>query len=1008
MLGILKAGGVFAALDPLQSHQRLEEMVRILGCTVLITSDLHVAKVSSLVAHALVLPCDALPHPPNSSSIGNTAADTPQPETSLQPDDAAFILFTSGSTGHPKAILHEHGAVCSHALALGDAMGYAKARVLQFAAYVWDVAVIDVFITLIFGGCVCIPSEEDRLSNIAAFIQWSEANLAILTPSYARTIDPETVPSLKTLGLAGECLTPEDVDRWRGRLTLMNVYGPAEVGACTLNTAVTALATGEREGIRTGGVKNIGPALRSSPCWLVDPTDPNILVPVGAVGELLVSGPNLAREYLDLPAQTAASFIQDPTWAAALDLNGPRRFYRTGDLARYDISAFDGSLVFMGRKDDQMKVRGQRIEPGEIEYHLQRVPGVKGAVVAIPACGPRKGELVAVVTTSQGQDQSQDHAHLNPLHGLSAETLPLSRIQDSISEALPDYMVPTACVVLAHLPLTASMKINRKEVKAWLEKMDDSSQPQECSTAAAAAAAVATLAETEQTAWVISTLLDEYLRSLHPDRPVRLEALGYDLSLHSAGLDSIQMITFLSMLRKRFGDVLSFPAVMKTRLLTVRSLAGLIDNTRTAIPPRSFQSVEIEAEIEELTQQLRKRLQSSNTQVHDNEIGIATAQAPRNVFLTGASGYLGNQILRELLSQPDMHFYILMRRPPPSGNNMPYEKSPPPNDPIRETAMLEGWWNRSLQTRYTIWPGDLAEKNLGLARSQLRLLAGQGPAGECVHGIIHCGAVVHYTLDYESLQAANVLSTMTLLEIMGRSKVLSTFVFVSGGRNPTSMHTESPKPKQKLEEDSLWNGYSQSKYISERLTLESPSALSPYFQDKHLCTVNPGYIIGSATTNWRANTRDFIWRLVAGCLEIGLYNQDEEYKWLFVSDVASVSRVVVTALLNPDPNSSGGGGAHAITEGIPFHTLWAILQHEYGYRLTGVPGTQWLQALRANVLGAGESHPLFTLLPVLETHGLHLGGQYDHSFGESNATAECVRRNIAYLASIGFLPRPSS
>ncbi|KAL4996701.1 hypothetical protein BDV10DRAFT_108144, partial [Aspergillus recurvatus] len=917
MLGVLKAGAAFVALDPNQSTDRLQQMLQVLECNVLITSELHVEKLSPL-AQCLVVSSDAI------AAYGSACISEHRPPE-VQASDAAVVLFTSGSTGRPKAMVHEHGSICSHAVALGDAMGYRGARVLQFSAYIWDVAVMDIFITLIYGGCVCIPSEADRLDDIAAFIRWSDASMALLTPSYARSIDPDSVPGLKTLALAGECMTREDIQRWGKHVTLMNAYGPAEVGVCSLNSLVD------------NQPENIGHALRNSPCWLVDPNDVNRLVPLGAVGELLVGGPNLAREYINQPELTASSFVVDPVWAGKLGLEC-RRFYRTGDLMSYDMTSLDGSMIFLGRKDDQMKVRGQRIEPGEIEYHICRIPAVRAAVVTMPRHGYWKNELVAVLETGE--------AHVEAL---------LSWIKDHLSKSIPHYMVPTAYITVSQFPLTASMKIDRREVRSWLE---ESAHRLGLTSRASRPLNRTPLARSEKTAWAVSAVVEQYLRGLKQDREI-IRA-GYNFSLQEAGLDSIRLIALFSTLRTLYGDVVSLPAAMRTGL-TIRNIARLIDSPGRLLDP----SIDVQSECRSLSEQLLASLPR-----------LPNRREIRNVFLTGASGYLGSQILRRLLCHHDAHVYVHLRR-----------RAEGSHDPIKERAILEGWWDRCFHSRYTIWPGDLTKEGLGLTRSHLELLHGQGPPDKVVNGVIHCGALVHYTLDYETLRQPNVGSTIALLDATAKSQYLRSFVFISGGRNPTQLDSG--------EVDSvLWNGYSQSKYVSEEII--SACSHHPAFDSKILCTVSPGYIIGSA--DGRANTRDFIWKLIGGCIEIGAYNQDEASRWLYVYDVAGVSQISVSELFG------GKGGRQCITKGVQFQTIWDILRVEFGYRLGMLAGDKWLARLKAAVLRTGESHSLFPLLPALEATGQRLGDQDIPSQSDAEV-AEAIRQNVKYLIRTGFFPK---
>lgn len=222
-----------------------------------------------------------------------------------------------------------------------------SSRSYQFSNFTFDLSIEDIISPLIAGGTVCVPSESDRVNNLAGSMRDLNANWANLTPSVAALLNPEDVPSLKTLVLGGEALRQDIVDKWARHLVLLNGYGPSE-------SSVTCAISRPLE--KGADPKNVG---RGSAChlWVTDAVDNDRLAPIGAVGELLIEGPTLARGYLNDAVKTAASFIEGPSWASRFEpqANAPRRMYRTGDLVRY---AADGTLIFVGRKDTQIKLHG--------------------------------------------------------------------------------------------------------------------------------------------------------------------------------------------------------------------------------------------------------------------------------------------------------------------------------------------------------------------------------------------------------------------------------------------------------------------------------------------------------------------------------------------------------------------------------------------------------------------------------------------------------------------------
>lgn len=449
VLAIMKSGGVCVPLDPGHPQQRHEDIIGQVNSKLVITSP------------KLVKQCPWLG--PGAVIVNDSVSQLPIPNRQLptvRPENSVYVIFTSGSTGTPKGVVWEHRGLASSCKAHAVGLNFvSRSRFLQFAAHVFDVSVSEMVTVLLQGGCICVPSDEQRLGDIASFIREMRVDWAFLTPTLARNIKPQDVPCLKTLVLGGESIGQDNVVRWGPHLQLVITYGPAE----------SCIYCSSNEVTENGRAETIGRAFGSH-LWISDSKDPSKLAPIGTVGEILVEGPILARGYLNDDDKTKASFVVDLPWSRKDNTDLKRRFYRTGDLGRYNSN---GLIDFVGRKDGQVKVRGQRLELNEVEHKLSQIEEVKHVVVGFPTSGPYQKRLVAAVELRHEMTIENDYAlKLFPVSSKDRTVAILSKVRKHVWQMLPEYMIPTIWVPLVNIPKNTSGKVDRSYVKQWMSTVD--------------------------------------------------------------------------------------------------------------------------------------------------------------------------------------------------------------------------------------------------------------------------------------------------------------------------------------------------------------------------------------------------------------------------------------------------------------------------------------------------------------------------------------------------------
>ncbi|WP_195724386.1 non-ribosomal peptide synthetase [Paenibacillus monticola] len=556
-LAVLKAGAVYLPIDPSFPAERIQHMLQDSGAALLITDDSEVKK-SGFMGRTVLKDAVGLP-------VEGREISARKPQL----DDRAYIIYTSGTTGKPKGVALEHAGVANLPEVFRTKLGIGpKDRILQFAPCSFDASVWEFAMALTSGGTLCLVS-KDTIGDpewFESYVNQMGITVATFPPSYMERLQPAKLQSLRLVITAGSEPSAAMLGEWVQHMQCINAYGPTEASVCA--------AMWEIEDLNLPHKLPMGfPILNSRICIVDAGLHP---LPVGVTGELCIAGVGLAREYLNQPEMTARQFVSSK-------IPGFERMYRTGDLAK---RLPDGNLVYQGRMDSQLKIRGYRVEPGEIEAHLLLLNGVKNAAVLLKRQPKGHGTLIAYYS------------------GVCApQPREMKRL---LSVMLPDYMIPTMFMKLDALPLTLHGKVDTAALNKIPQTVETGSDFR--------------LPVSDQEALVIE-VFEEVLEK---------KGVGPENSFNELGGDSISAMKVVFLLkRKGFSlDVRDLlvrqSAAALGELLIQRSTEGKVVAELQAEPREQQEKIQVEPEetkeLPDLLHQLTMQQQAYARELGDNPV----------------------------------------------------------------------------------------------------------------------------------------------------------------------------------------------------------------------------------------------------------------------------------------------------------------------------------------------------------------------------------------------------
>ncbi|NMF64889.1 non-ribosomal peptide synthetase [Brasilonema octagenarum UFV-OR1] len=934
LLGILKAGGAYVPLDPTYPQERLSWMLSDSQVPILLTQKHLLVEKKFDGLHVVCLDTDweVISH----ESEENLVSDA-------TPENLAYVIYTSGSTGKPKGVMIQHQSLRNFTEAAIVEYGLTECdRILQFASISFDTAVEEIYPCLLSGGTLILRNEQ-MLIDIPNFLKqcrgWEITVLDLPTAywhhlTFELTTTQLKLPeSLRLVIIGGERVLPERVKMWQKYVSdypqLFNGYGPTE--ATVVTTIYKLPKASFSSDITLSGVP-IGKPIRNVQVYVLDKNlQP---VPIGIQGELYIGGVGLARGYLNRPDLTEEKFIPNPfnnskfkicpkDSASGQEIQNLKfnRLYKTGDLVRY---LRDGNIEFLDRIDNQVKVRGFRIELGEIEVVLTQHSEVKETVVIAQQDATGNQYLVAYVVPKQKPFPKS------------------SELRRFLRDKLPEYMLPKVFMMLEALPLTPNGKVDRTALPIAEQTSCDH-------TTIYVAPRTST---EEQLAIIWSELLG-------------LEQVSINDNFFDLGGHSLLLTQLIFRVRETFQVELPLRSLFE--MPTVASLAESIERVQNTGSDTSGGKTVAQLKVEAVL----------DPTIRPEAIQREYTTEPANIFLTGATGFLGAFLLDELLQKTQADIYCLVRAAnAEEGKNK-----------LCKNLEMYSLGNEHFSSRIIPMMGDLSQAFFGLSEEQFLLLANK------IDVIYHNGALVNFVYPYEQLKAANVLGTQEVLRLASLIKVKPVHYVSTLSVFPAQSDSDVQVFREQdcLEHDGiLQSGYAQSKWVAEKLVAIARSRGLPV-------TIHRlGRITGNSKTGiW--NTNDFMCSMIKCCIQLGSVPKMDGLVDMTPVDYVSQAIIYLSQqkesieevfhLLNPHP--------------IKLEELIKLVC-SYGYPLRLVAYDEWRQEL----ITAAKYSPdptLYSLLPLFPENRSKNQISIEENLSQSRMTQFDCKNTLDKLADTSII-----
>lgn len=746
-LAVLKIGSAYIPIDGQLPENRIKMMIEDSHTEMIITDSTFLDKFSAIALQVVNLDNRHLNPDERHIEIIDPA--------DISPQQTAYIIYTSGSTGTPKGVQIHHEAFCTFIKSFTALWGFSsRDTTLQFSSVAFDASMIDLWIPLLTGATLVLYPDNKIIGKplLDFIIDHQIDTVPYLPPAVLSTI-PTDLPigSLHTLFIAGEAPSEQTVKNWYNRVRLINVYGPTE----TTVSVVTHQFQGEDTNPHL-----IGKPLDSAQLYILD--EHLEQVDQGAAGELYIGGKQLAKGYINRAGETAEAFIDAPAWIKSIHGN-TYRLYKSGDRV---LRREDGNIEFIGRLDDQVKLRGYRIELKEIEHHIGQLAQVANAAVKVHR--PEQGLPILIAFIELYHDDKKQ--------------VTLDHIRGRLKQSLPTYMLPEKIVLYDQLPLTLTGKIDKNKlhvplqqvVKVAKEKVDASDLKQEMSEI-----------------WM--DLLN-------------LDTIDGDDDFFELGGHSLMLAQMHDRLPLNIQKKVSLPELY--RFPTINQFVEEAQKRLTQ---------------NEITQQQKARLVEEQL-LKDSELPFdftITQQPdpqilanPSMIFLTGVTGFVGSHLLEELIPKnPNATIHCLVRA---ENEMLGFER-------IKSTfSKFKLEWKTAYEDKIKIVLGDLTKPNFGVEESLYQQLQ------KDIQVIYHMASDVSYVQPYEHIKKPNVdgMAHVIHLAVNGKIKFLiisSTMGVYSWGRSFTgkTWMTEDEPIDQNLPAVCRDMGYTRSKWVMESMATKA-------------------------------------------------------------------------------------------------------------------------------------------------------------------------------------------